>query len=240
MASPQLEDGYFSIANELYAAIARFGFSGRQRQVMDSIIMHTYQWHVKTAQLSVRQIGEETGIAYCHVSVVLNELIDMNVVTVEIKSPRIRIYGINKDYETWVKRGVHPNSYQDGNSYQSGNYDSYQSGNYDSYQSGNGVVTKVVTNTIERKSKKGERKRSPVFLGLWEMYPEDKRYGLQYISAEVEEEVVMHADAVKTALEIYVAQTDHKYLCKASKFFEERWKLVNPPAAAKDEEDDWQ
>lgn len=230
MASPQLEDGYFSFANELYAAIARFGFSGRQRQVMDSIIMHTYQWHVKTAQLSVRQIEKETGIAYQHVNEVLKELIAMNVVTRKIKSPRIRIYGINKDYETWVK---HPDSNQSG--------DSNQNGYYDSNQSGDELVTEMVTSTIERKRKIGERKRSPVFLGLWEMYPEDKRYGLQYISAEAEAEIIEHADAVKTALEIYVAQTEHKYLCKASKFFEERWKVINPPAEEKsDEEDYWQ
>ena len=61
------------------------------------------------------------------------------------------------------------------------------------------------------------------------MYPEDKRYGLQFVSSAVESDVVEHADAVKTAMEIYISQTDPKYICKASRFFEEKWRLYYQP-----------
>lgn len=232
MASPQLENGYTRIAHELLEAIIHAHFTSRQYAVIFAVIRKTYGVKgSKEAAISISEISQMADISRANASRTVNELVSMNVLHLHGVQSQTRIIGINKNYEEWAFNG------QDSECCQNG---SCQNGNTNSCQNGNSRVAKMATHTIDRKSKKGDRKRSPVFLGLWEMYPEDKRYGLQYISAECEEEVVLHADAVKTALEIYVAQTDHKYLCKASKFFEERWKLVNPPAAAKDEEDDWE
>lgn len=228
MANPQKENGHIEIANDLFEAIyMRYSFTARQLAVISTVLRHTYGWQRKECSLSGGVIAAETGIAQKHIHSVINELVESHVLIVQgDKHSRSRKFKINKNYDEWTttKRVVELPPKE----------------GYIYHQNGGSTTTKVVVDTIQRQLKTGERKRSPVFLGLWEMYPEDKRYGLQYISAEVEEEVVMHADAVKTALEIYVAQTDHKYLCKASKFFEERWKLVHPPAAAKDEEDYWQ
>lgn len=226
MKSPQMENGWTGIANELLEAIIHAHFTSRQYAVILAVIRKTYGVKKrKMAAISLTDISQMADISPANASRTVNELISMNVIQVHGMERQTRIIGINKNYDEWS------NTCQNS---------TCQNGKSTTCQNGKSRVAKMATHTIERKSKKGERKRSPVFLGLWEMYPEDKRYGLQYISAEVEEEVVMHADAVKTALEIYVAQTDHKYLCKASKFFEERWKLVNPPSAAKDEEDYWQ
>ena len=226
MARPQLKNGFTMIAHELLEAIIHAHFTSRQYAVVLAVIRKTYGVKNSDARaIPASEISQMSGIGHANTIRTINELIAMNVIQVHGIEVRTRIIGINKNYEEW------------GDGCQNS---TCQNSTYNGCQNSTYIGAKVAPSTIDRKIKERDRKRSPVFLGLWEMYPEDKRYGLQYISAEVEEEVVMHADAVKTALEIYVAQTDHKYLCKASKFFEERWKLVNPPAAAKDEEDDWQ
>ena len=45
MGNPQLEDGYVRIANELFAAMAAFGFTGRQMAVLMVIIGKTYGYN---------------------------------------------------------------------------------------------------------------------------------------------------------------------------------------------------
>lgn len=226
MKSPQMENGWTGIANELLEAIIHAHFTSRQYAVILAVIRKTYGVKKrKMAAISLTDISQMAGISPANASRTVKELVSMNVIQVHGMERQTRIIGINKNYDEWS------NTCQNS---------TCQNGKSSTCQNGNSGLAKMATHTIERKIKERGKERNPVFLGLWEMYPEDKRYDLQYISTEVEEEVVMHADAVKTALEIYVAQTDHKYLCKASKFFEERWKLVNPPAAEKDEEDDWQ
>jgi phage replication O-like protein O len=221
-----MENGWTGIANELLEAIIHAHFTSRQYAVILAVIRKTYGVKKrKVAAISLTEISQMAGISLANASRTVNELIDMHVIQLHGIKTQTRVMGINKNYDEWS------GTCQNG---------TCQNGKSSTCQDGKSGLAKMASDTIERKIKEKGKERDPLFLGLWEMYPTDKRYGLQYISAEVEEEVVMHADAVKTALEIYVAQTDHKYLCKASKFFEERWKLVNPPAAVKDEEDDWQ
>lgn len=107
MASPQCEDGFTKIANELLDALIKTNFSGYQRRVLDAILRKTYGFHKKEDYVSHSQIVNMTGIKMPHVSRALKELRQRRIVT-----NRGNKIGINKDYSQWQKlpRGVSSHS----------------------------------------------------------------------------------------------------------------------------------
>lgn len=100
--TPQLEDGYVRIANELLEAILSFDFSHREQSVVLTIIRKTYGYGKKEDDISAAQIGAMCGIARQHVTSTLNVLALRNVIT---KRPGRfgTIIGIQKDHRKWVR-----------------------------------------------------------------------------------------------------------------------------------------
>jgi phage replication O-like protein O len=99
--TPQLEDGYVRIANELLEAILGFDLSHREQSVVLTIIRKTYGYGKKEDDISAAQIGTMCGIARQHVTSTLNALALRNVIT---KRPGRfgTIIGIQKDHRKWV------------------------------------------------------------------------------------------------------------------------------------------
>lgn len=101
MGNPQLEDGYVKVSNELFDAVIIHGFSGRQIKVLMAIIRKTYGFNKKSDEIGLSQFQKMTGLDPKHVSIVLQELEQLNVVTITPGSSARRI-SINKMYNTWV------------------------------------------------------------------------------------------------------------------------------------------
>jgi len=99
---PQVEDGYLRLANELYDAVLRFGFSGRQLHVLLAVVRKTYGYGKKVDDVTASQLGALCGIARNHVTTTLKQLERMNVVVCQPGRYGL-IVGINKLHETWVK-----------------------------------------------------------------------------------------------------------------------------------------
>lgn len=100
-ASPQLEDGFTRIANELFDAILAFPFSARQLKVVMTLVRKTYGYNKKRDDISASQIGDACGLARNHVTTVLGELVDMNVI--KKQSGKFgSIVEINKKYPEWL------------------------------------------------------------------------------------------------------------------------------------------
>ena len=104
--TPQKEDGYTPIANELLEAILLSDFSKRQLLVIMTIARMTYGYSKKSDALSTVQIANMTGINRPKVSEAIKELIEMNVLQ-KIDSGRMA-HGvfvneilINKHYKQW-------------------------------------------------------------------------------------------------------------------------------------------
>ncbi len=96
MASPQTEDGYTRIANELLEALYRTHLGGSQTQVLFAIIRLTYGWHKTTDWISVSQLMDATGLPERTVQWALRQLRDKHII--------LRDYGqtsIQKDYTQW-------------------------------------------------------------------------------------------------------------------------------------------
>jgi len=101
VASPQTENGYTKIANELLEALARTNFSPYQRRVLDVIMRKTYGYGKKADKVPGSQIAEMTGIYKSNVSRALKELRGRNIVISTDNKLRI-----NKDYSQWDKLSV--------------------------------------------------------------------------------------------------------------------------------------
>ena len=105
MASPQIEDGYTKIANELLEAFCRTNFNAYQRRVLDALIRKTYGYNKKQDWLSVSQIVEITGLKKQHISRAKSELVARKVVTQVGYN-----LALNKDWSQWqeLPNGVTP------------------------------------------------------------------------------------------------------------------------------------
>lgn len=103
MASPQKENGYTSIANELLEQLYRRRFSASQLKILLLVIRFTYGFNRKTAALSNTFIANGTGMHEITVSKEVGTLLRDNVLKLH-KKPTFhnsRVIGINKDYESW-------------------------------------------------------------------------------------------------------------------------------------------
>lgn len=105
--SPQTENGYTRIANELLEAIMSYPFSRREFALILAIIRKTYGFSRKEDAVSGWQLSEMTKIDRSHVSKSLSSLIEKNIIH---KSDRCRnshgqevhFLSLNKHYSEWT------------------------------------------------------------------------------------------------------------------------------------------
>jgi len=103
MASPQKENGFTPIANELLDALARTRIPGEARQLLDVIIRQTYGWQRKAVQISYRRFSDFTGLRNGHIYRGIRSLVVHRIVEVGGEG-----YGVQKNYDLWLpysKRG---------------------------------------------------------------------------------------------------------------------------------------
>ena len=109
MASPQKENGYTAIANELLEALILAGLTGAELTIYLFILRKTYGYQKKQDSISISQFVENTiysrrGIIDC-----LRTLQRRNIIICIKKGSRAgdsNIWKCNKDYDTWVGRST--------------------------------------------------------------------------------------------------------------------------------------
>lgn len=95
MGTPQLENGYIRIANELLEAIMRSGMNIREIRLVFVVIRHTYGYNRKAAKImesDFNRVGLSGGNFYR----VRKKLIAEKVIRY-----RVGVYQINKSYHEW-------------------------------------------------------------------------------------------------------------------------------------------
>lgn len=100
-ASPQLEDGYTRIANELLEALAMAKLTARQWAVLAVILRKTYGFNKKVDDMGLSQLAAATGIAKPHVSVALRELEARNIINRKVGQFG-HLIGVNKNHKSWL------------------------------------------------------------------------------------------------------------------------------------------
>ncbi|MBS1903249.1 MAG: replication protein [Bacteroidetes bacterium] len=104
MASPQLEDGYTRIANELLDRFQYLDISGGKWRIILAVIRCTYGFQKSDHQMSYDFLSKRTGLHPTQVRRDVRELIQMRIL-VEVRPPTAnsaRHLGLNKDYNQWV------------------------------------------------------------------------------------------------------------------------------------------
>jgi phage replication O-like protein O len=100
MASPQLENGNFQIANELAEAFCRVNLSAYESRILWVIIRKTYGWKKKSDRITYSQFEIMTGLNRWHIRRYLNRLIERNIITKTGSGQRL-FYAFQKDYSLW-------------------------------------------------------------------------------------------------------------------------------------------
>jgi phage replication O-like protein O len=110
MASPQVENGFLQIANELTHRFARLKLSGREWQIIWALWGKTWAWHKKDEYVTLSEFGMLTGLSRKKCGDVITLLEQKNIVNKFVPKngdKRIRCYCFNKDYDSWK---LSPNS----------------------------------------------------------------------------------------------------------------------------------
>jgi len=104
MASPQLENGFTRIANELLEAILRFHCSGGEKDIILAVIRLSYGYGRKAHEMSVTYLARLTRRHRNKVAEDLARLIAKRVL-VEVSPASFskgRMIALNKNYDEWV------------------------------------------------------------------------------------------------------------------------------------------
>ena len=113
MASPQKENGFTPIANELLEKLAFAYFRPSQTKILFALLRKTYGWNKSEDSISLSQFSIQTGLKRPHVCRAINELCHMNIVT-KIGNGYITKYKLQKDFDKWkslpISVKVLPNS----------------------------------------------------------------------------------------------------------------------------------
>ena len=78
--SPQKENGFTPIANELFEAFYRCKLLEYERCVVMCVWRKTYGWSKKEDWISLSQMEIETGISKCNISRVITRLINKKII----------------------------------------------------------------------------------------------------------------------------------------------------------------
>lgn len=100
MASPQKENGYVPIANEIVEALARIRISGEAMQVLWVVLRKTYGFNKKEDYIALSQFVLATGLKKPTVCKAINRLVSLGVVT-QKDNGEGKTYMFIKDFEHW-------------------------------------------------------------------------------------------------------------------------------------------
>ena len=98
--SPQLEDGYTRVANELLEALIATRLSGEELRIVLAVIRKAYGFNKKVDRISMGQFEKLTGIPNKRCQRVMKSVVEKNVV---IKGGSFwePSYGLQKNYLLW-------------------------------------------------------------------------------------------------------------------------------------------
>ena len=101
MASPQLENGYTSIANKTIEALARIRISGEEMQVLWVILRKTYGWHKKEDEIPLSQFALMTGVKKPNIIRAIKKLLSKKIIVIKNDNGNPLKYRFNKDFDAW-------------------------------------------------------------------------------------------------------------------------------------------
>lgn len=102
MASPQKENGYTPIANELMEAFATVNLSPYEWRVLHYLLRKTYGWRKISDVIALSQFVEGTGLAEKYICRSISKLVKKKIIDKAKMSKTETAYHFNKNYHSWV------------------------------------------------------------------------------------------------------------------------------------------
>ncbi len=103
MASPQVENGYVRVAGELMDAVTRINLSPYESRVFWFVVRRTYGFNKKMDRISLSQFSTGTGIDPRNARRTVKTLFDRNILQVDKPKVHMVLYGVQKNYERWLR-----------------------------------------------------------------------------------------------------------------------------------------
>ncbi|WP_172369606.1 replication protein [Sporosarcina jiandibaonis] len=103
MASPQTENGFTRIANEILEAVQMYKFTLNELKIVLCIWRYTYGFQRKSHQLSLTFIMNHTGLGRTRINDSIKRLIESNVIKKmeQGRANSTNSYMFNKHYNSW-------------------------------------------------------------------------------------------------------------------------------------------
>jgi phage replication O-like protein O len=103
VASPQLENGFTRICNELLEALCKSDFTATELKVCLAVIRLTYGFQKKSSQISSMVLAKSTSTDIRFIWRTVSKLEEMKVLKVSRNVGKTNVITLNKDYEKWEK-----------------------------------------------------------------------------------------------------------------------------------------
>lgn len=106
MDSPQLEDGYTRIANEILEELAKTQLSGHEWRLVMVIWRQTYGWTKKEDSIALSQFVNRTEMPKARCAEALESLCSRKIIIRTVPENRYsqpRIYSFNKHFSGWAR-----------------------------------------------------------------------------------------------------------------------------------------
>jgi len=143
--TPQLEDGYTTIANEIIDNLQSLYLSPNEWKILWTVVRKTYGWKKKEDRISISQFQTATRLSRPNAHRAIRSLVAKSILVAK-QSTAGTIYSFNKRYSDWKSepsskyRGVVAKLTQDGS------------------QTDTGVVAKQSTKLVAKQSNTKEKK----------------------------------------------------------------------------------
>ena len=102
VASPQLENGYTSIANEILEALWKVNLSPYEYRVLLYLLRKTYGWQKKTDRITLSQFAKDIGIDRRLIFRAIKKLSSKQMIVIYKDDKNRLSYGFQKDYDKWT------------------------------------------------------------------------------------------------------------------------------------------
>ncbi len=101
MASPQTENGYTRIANEILEALCRQNLSPYESRMIWFLLRKTYGWKKKSDWISQSQFSKGMDLDRRHVHRTIKRLLRKEIIVICRDDKNRPAYGFQKDYSKW-------------------------------------------------------------------------------------------------------------------------------------------
>lgn len=227
MSSPQLEDGFTRIANEILEIMAKTKLSPTQYKILFVVWRFTYGFQRKSHKLSLSFIANATSSNLRHVQREIKKMVDQKILIITNDLGQTRSLSFNKNFKEWVTTIGEIDNGKIVNGKIANCLNSHQT---------IGEIDNRTIGEIDKEERNKERFKEKIaattndteehFENLWKLYP--KKIGKNSITKKTKAHLLesVTVEAMNKAIKKYAEETkdfERKFILNGSTWFNGRY-----------------